>query len=163
MTTDTIVRGLIWLSLACFVTAHLAFQRTGSGAPARGPLLLYGIGAGLALAHYLAAFHWHYDWSHAGAVLSTADQTAEVFGVAWGGGVWVNYGFLATWVLEVVWRARRGEIRHPVGRWGLRVFYGIVIVNGAVTFAAWPMTLVGGVLVAGLVWSWRPQAQHADR
>jgi hypothetical protein len=38
----------------------------------------------------------------------------------------------------------------------LRAFYLIVIANGAITFARWPMSLVGVALVAALLWSWRP-------
>ncbi len=147
------------MALACFLAAQLAFRRSADRPKRRWPVAVYGVGAALALAHYLAAFGWHYDWSHAQAVLATAEHTERVFGLDWGGGVWVNYAFLGTWVVELSWRARRGEIRQPAVRWGLRAFYLIVIANGAVVFVAWPLQLVGGMLVAGLLWSWCPKRQ----
>jgi hypothetical protein len=34
------------------------------------------------------------------AVLETARQTDAVYGVSWGGGVYVNYLFVAAWLTE---------------------------------------------------------------
>ena len=167
MTTDVIVRGLIWLALGCFVAAHLGFRCAGGGALARRARAAYWTGAGLALTHFLAAFHWHYGWSHTRAVSATAEQTARVFGVDWGGGVWVNYAFLAAWVADAAWRTTRRACSIPRvpggGTWVLRTFYLLIIANGAVTFVAWPMNLAGGVLVAALVWSWRPRTPVTNR
>ena len=160
MATDLIVRGLMWLALGCFVAAHLGFRGAHRGALARWARAAYWSGGALALAHVLAAFHWHYGWSHTQAVSATAEQTARVFGVHWGGGVWVNYAFLAAWLADAAWRTTRGAHGIPrvrAGTWALRLFYLIIIANGAVTFVAWPMNLAGGVLVAALLWSWWPQ------
>ncbi len=166
MTTDVIVRGLIWMALGCFVVAHLGFRRTGGGALAQRARAVYWSGAALALTHFLAAFHWHYGWSHARAVSATAEQTARVFGVDWGGGVWVNYAFLAAWLADAAWRSTRGARGIPrvrSGTWALRIFYLIIIANGAVTFVAWPMNLAGVTLVSALIWSWRPQTLVTSR
>ena len=35
---------------------------------------------------------------------NSARQTAEVFGLDWGGGLYVNYAFTAAWVADVAWR-----------------------------------------------------------
>jgi hypothetical protein len=156
---DLIVRGSIWRALACFVAAQAGFRRASGGRSATWALPAYWIGFALALAHFLAAFHWHYGWSHDRAVAATAEQTARVFGVNWGGGVWVNYAFLAAWLIDAVVRTTRparGVATPSAGTWALRAFYLIVIANGAITFARWPMNLVGVALVAALIWSWRP-------
>ena len=163
MMADLIVRGSIWLALACFLTAHVAFGRSNAKVPARWAHAVYWMGASLAFAHYLAAFHWHYNWSHTRAVAVTAGQTAQVFGLDWGGGVWVNYLFLAVWLADAAWRTTRGGVQVSAGTWVLRGFYLIVIANGAITFAEWPMQLAGSAVVAGLVWSWRPQAPRRAR
>jgi hypothetical protein len=36
------------------------------------------------------------------------------------------------------------------------VFFFVMILNGAVIFAAGPRRMLGGALVAALVWIWRP-------
>ena len=38
--------------------------------------------------------HWEHDWSHAAALEHTANQTQDVVGVHWGGGLYFNYGML---------------------------------------------------------------------
>jgi hypothetical protein len=183
---DLIVRGSIWLAIACFVAAHAGFRRAVSpGEQARWALPAYWIGFALALTHFLAAFSWHYGWSHARAVAVTAEQTARVFGINWGGGVWVNYAFLAAWLTDasVQTSRRRGgpsalpgwsgpsgpptagaqapayrgpDRRRRRVRVVLRAFFLIVIANGAIVFVAWPMNVVGTVMVAALIWAWRP-------
>ncbi|MBM3779096.1 MAG: hypothetical protein FJW23_12835 [Acidimicrobiia bacterium] len=159
VTEDLVVRGLIWLSLVCFVAAHAAFRDRPVEQGRRWPLTVYWAGAGLAFVHYLAAFHWHYDWSHSQAVLATAGQTAEAFGLDWGGGVWVNYLFLAAWGVDASGYTLHRPIPPGAWRWMLRAFYLTIIVNGAIVFAAAPMRPFGALLVAGLVWSWRPEAR----
>jgi len=156
---DVIVRGSMWLALGAFVAAHWGFRRAGSAAHSSWPLAAYWIGAALAFVHALAAFHWHYDWSHTEAVVATAEQTAEVFGLNWGGGVWVNYAFLVVWLVDVGRRtaSHRRDVAESTGTWLLRGFYLIIIANGAITFVAWPMNLVGAGMVSVLVWCWRPR------
>ena len=158
MAVDLIVRGSMWLALSGFVAAHWGFRHAGSTAHGRWPLTAYWVGAVLALAHTLAAFRWHYDWSHTQAVTATAKQTTEVFGLNWGGGVWVNYAFLVAWLVDAGWRTGRPRryVAVSTGTWVLRGFYFIIIANGAITFVAWPMNLVGAGLVAVLAWCWRP-------
>ena len=45
------------------------------------------------LAHVYGAFAFMHGWSHASAYLETARQTQELFGLAWGGGIYFNYLF----------------------------------------------------------------------
>ena len=157
MTVDLLVRCSMWVALCGFVAAHWGFRRAGPTTHGRWPLAAYWVGAALALAHALAAFGWHYDWSHTQAVTATAEQTADVFGLNWGGGLWVNYAFLVAWLVDAGWRTARPRhyVAWSTGTWMLRGFYLIIIANGANTFVAWPMHFVGAGLVAVLVWCWR--------
>ena len=61
--------------------------------------------AGLAayLTHVAAAFAYHHHWSHDAAYRETARQTAELFGVESGFGLWFNYAFTAIWIGDVAW------------------------------------------------------------
>src|SRR4051812_10499094 len=58
--------------------------------------------------HVALAFHHVHHWSHRDAFDATARQTAEVFGVGWGGGIFANYALLVVWAVEVLnwWRKR---------------------------------------------------------
>lgn len=87
------------------------------------------------LAHVWCAFAFHYQWSHTVAYRETARQTGQLFGVDWGGGLWLNYLFTAVWAGEAVavWR-RPGWSRARVAA---QVFLGFIVVNG--TVVVWVM------------------------
>ena len=55
------------------------------------------------VAHTVCAFHFYHHWSQASAYRETARQTAEVTGMNWGGGLFINYAFLAAWIGDVAW------------------------------------------------------------
>lgn len=89
----------------------------------------------------------------------TARQTAAVYGLNWGGGVYVNYLFTTAWLTEAWWwRAYPLQYfgRRRVITWVLRAFYFVIIVNAAIVFAGVPGRVIGVVLVGALMWMWRP-------
>jgi hypothetical protein len=148
----------IWLALILFAAAEvgkawLTIDRT-SLAWARRAWLA---GAALCVMHIAVAMSVRYGWSHQSAVEETARQTAAVYGIDWGGGVYVNYVFVAVWIAEGVWWLRspvRYAARSGAIRWTLRAFYLVIIANAAVVFAS-PLGRVFGVgLVGGLLWIW---------
>ena len=49
------------------------------------------------LLHVGFAFQFFYGWSHSTAYRETARQTEELFGVHWGGGLYLNYLFTILW------------------------------------------------------------------
>jgi hypothetical protein len=103
-------------------------------------------------------------WSHDAAVAETARQTAAVFGVNWGGGVYVNYLFTASWLAESWWwRVNSdGYARMPKAvLWTLRAFYFTVIVNAAIVFASPARRMAGALLAIVLLWTWRPAEKNA--
>lgn len=118
--------------------------------PAR---LLYTAALALALAHTVAAFEVAYGWSHAAAFDRTARQTAAMTGVRWGGGIFVNYLFLALWAADATywWAAPGGYLRRPlhVDRLRLAVFL-FMFINGAIVFAG-PVARAVGIPAAGAV------------
>ncbi|MBA3270509.1 MAG: hypothetical protein H0T71_08335 [Acidobacteria bacterium] len=98
----------------------------------------WAAGAALALIHSAAAFHVFYDWSHNIALEQTTGQTAALTGVAFAGGIYINYLFLAVWMADAVWWLV-GPVsykRRPRGlSLAVRGFIFFIIVNGAVVFA----------------------------
>jgi hypothetical protein len=116
------------------------------------------VGIALLVAHIGLAFHLRYDWNHEAAVRETARQTAETFGLDWGGGVYVNYLFTLVWAIDAwSWHAHPARAAaRPTGlRWALRAFYLTMVFNGAVVFVSGARRVLGVVLTLWLAWSWR--------
>ena len=105
--------------------------------------------------HMLVAMAVRHEWSHAAAVADTARLTAQVYGVAWGGGVYVNYAFLALWLAVVwQWRASPAMLLPQWLTWTWRGTVLIVVSNAAVVFAAPSRQIAGAIVTAGLVAAW---------
>jgi hypothetical protein len=101
-----------------------------------------------------------YGWSHEAAVAATARQTMAVYGVNWGGGVYLNYAFVTLWVVEA-WRWYRFPSRQtrPVRAitWTTRAVFLVMILNAAVIFAGGARRGAGALIVLGLLWIWWPR------
>lgn len=143
----------------------LKISGTGHLARARG---LYTAALVLALGHAAMAFEVAYSWSHRVAMESTAAQTAALTGIRWGGGIFVNYLFLAVWTADAIrwWAAPAGYTnrRLPVDRLRL-AFFLFMFINGAIVFAGTTARLIGvpAVAAVGAAWilnAWRRPA-HA--
>ena len=89
--------------------------------------------------------------------MDIARQTAAVTGIAWGGGIFVNYLFLAVWLADAIWwwiapvayihRSARVERT----RLALFVF---MFANGAILFASHAARAVGVPSVAAVCIAW---------
>jgi hypothetical protein len=120
------------------------------GGPARA---LWTAACVLYLAHVAAAFDLHHHWSHTEAYLETARQTRELFGVAYGGGLYWNYVLTAVWVADALWwwAAPQGRAARP--RWvsaAIHGFLALMFFNGAVVFARGVTRWTGVALTAAL-------------
>jgi hypothetical protein len=109
----------------------------------RGPLPKWGRGCWTAgcvayLLHVLCAFEYYHHWSHAEAYAATAKQTADVVGLHWGGGLYINYAFTFIWLLDVCWwwiDAARYQARPRWLEWSVQGFLGFIAFNATVVFA----------------------------
>mgnify|MGYP001247218370 CR=1 FL=1 len=150
-----LIRVTIWAALLACTTGEWGRVRTPRALWVR---VVWTVGALLYTAHVAAAFTFAYGWSHAVAYAHTARQTADLVGLDWGGGIWVNYAFTVVWLAEAVWwwtapshylsRPRPLELI-------VRALFLFMIVNGAVVFAAGPAKWMGVAIVAALCWIWR--------
>ena len=145
----------IWTALLLYVAGEYGRTRRPVAAWARPVWLL---GAAAYLAHVAAAFATHHGWSHAAAYAYTASRTEALLGLAWGGGLWVNYAFTVLWTAEALWwrmrpasYARRSRVWMPAVR-GAFLF---MIVNGAVVFVDGAGRWLGVAIVAALLAIWR--------
>ena len=105
-------------------------------------------GALLTLVHSVTAFVWFYGGSHDTARIETTRQTAALTGIAFSGGIYLNYLFVLVWLGDAAWwwvapasyRARPHALALTI-----RGFIFFIILNGTVIFAD------GWARVVGLV------------
>ena len=146
----------IWLGLTLFVVGETGRSFAGKSlARPSWPWWAFVAGLLLTTVHVVLAFDIVHNWVHEDAVRSTAAQTEATFGVAVGWGVYVNYVFIAVWFADAWWwRAAPTARRSPAITWTLRAFYMVMIVNGAIVFAAGAKRLLGIALVSWLCICW---------
>ena len=147
----------IWLSLVAYTAGEAGRSGRLTVLGGDGPRVMLTVGCLLYLAHVVAAFSSEHAWSHAAAYASTARQTEALFGLDWGGGLYVNYAFSALWVSEVVWWWMASASYRHREHWkhiAVRAVFLFMIANGAVVFVNGPMRWVGLAIVATLVTTW---------
>ncbi len=162
---EILTRVTVWLAVVGYATGACVFalarRRKAWDSAAR---LAWTVGCVALLAHVACAFHYFHGWSHASAYRDTARQTAEVFGIDWGGGVYVNYALLVAWVLDVAWwwrglDAYRRRSRLLVAAWqGSLIF---IVFNGTVVFGTGPVRWLGLAVCLGLCVVWWLTAREA--
>jgi hypothetical protein len=102
---DPITRWTAWMSMAALAGAIALRQQGTNDQPARGGRArwLWTLGCVLLWIHVGCAFHFQHHWSHAAAYTHTAEQTAKLTGIHWGGGVYFNYLLMLVWAGDALW------------------------------------------------------------
>jgi hypothetical protein len=155
---EMLTRGLAQLAAACYLLRVLAdIGRSQSPSLNRGKRWLWTLGCLALWLHVAAAFEFFHHWSHAEAVRQTAEQTRELTGWAWGGGVYINYAFAVFWLLDVAQWWRRGgesEPRPKRSYWAMHAVFGFMMFNATVVFGPTYWRYVGAAFagVALMIW-----------
>jgi hypothetical protein len=101
---EFLTRVTIWAALAGYVSGAACYllsrRRHSWDAAAR---LVWTFACISLIAHVACAFHFYHGWSHDAAYRETARQTAEVVGLNWGGGLFINYLLITGWMADVIW------------------------------------------------------------
>lgn len=104
MPGEILTKITVWIALAGYATGLIIFLQSSSrlswDAVAR---ICWTAGCIAMLAHIACAFHFYHNWSHASAYVETARQTDKVYGLNWGGGVFINYILMTAWMVDVIW------------------------------------------------------------
>jgi hypothetical protein len=121
--------------------------------PAIGRIAWSG-GCLLFVLHVAAAFGSYHGWSHAAAYQETARQTAELFGIQWGGGLYFNYAFAVMWVTDVCWMWTRPVTYSHRPRWisaAVQAFMAFMFFNATVVFGSAPARWAGAAVSVALL------------
>ena len=157
----------VWIALACFVTGEAGKLRARkSGVLLGWAWMVWTAGAALLAMHIAVALHVRHGWSHASTMRAVEEQARAVYGVGWGGGVWFNYLFLLAWMAEAIWwRAVPSDYLHRrlEVTMLLRAFYALILINGAIVFAAPARRPAGVIAVAVVLWVWRDTFHSTER
>ncbi|MGH9315055.1 MAG: hypothetical protein ACRD09_06370 [Vicinamibacterales bacterium] len=151
-----LVQGTIALAIVTWAGAEYLKQRRPPDHEAAARTL-WTAGALLLVAHTIAAFHFVYGWSHRAAAAETARQTAELTGLRWAGGLFVNYAFLVVWVADAAWwwAAPASYRNRPAAiRTAMLAFFVFMFVNGGILFADGAMRALCAAAVAAVLWRW---------
>ena len=158
--------GTIWVALAGFVAGEAGKTRLfRTGMAPRWAWPVWCVGLVACVAHILLAMAYRHGWSHQAAVLETARQTAAIYGLAWGGGVYVNYLFVGVWLSEITWWRLDPSryARQPLWlRRSVRAFYFVIVCNAAVIFVTPDRRLAGIAMTMALVAAWAARRRPAS-
>jgi hypothetical protein len=110
------------------------------------------------IVHVACAYHFYHNWSQAAAYRETARQTAEVTGLDWGGGLFINYALIIGWVVDVaLWRLRGLDAYRNRPGWLVAAWQGFlffIIFNATVIFKTGSLRWIGLGLCLWLAFLW---------
>lgn len=156
---ELLTRATIWITIVLYVAGVLMLALNKHRATADATVRLVWTVACISLiVHFLSAFQFYHDWSHAAAYRETSRKTYEVVGFASGVGVFINYGLLGIWVLDLGWwwlRGRDSYFKRPrlaVLAW--HWFLIFVIFNATVVFGKGLARGVGLIIILVLCLAW---------
>jgi hypothetical protein len=164
MSGEALAIGTARIALVLYVAA-LVMMAAGLDREGRQARVLWSAGLLAYLTHVGTAFQFVHGWSHQAAVVKTARQTRELFGIDTGVGIWFNYLFTAVWGADVAWwwLDSNGYVRRPQPiSAGVHVFLAFMFFNGAVVFAHGPSRWIGlaATVLVPVWWLWHRSAMY---
>lgn len=167
-TGEVLTRATIWITIAAYTAGSVVFAlargRTRWDSTTRA---LWTIAVVSLIAHFIAAYEFYHHWSQESAYLDTARQTDEVIGLNWGGGLFINYSFIALWTIDVSWWWLRGLDSYRerpwllVGTWhGFLIF---ILFNATVVFKTGVVRWTGLVVCTVMCLGWIAVARQRSR
>jgi hypothetical protein len=157
-TGELMTRIPVWITLiAYFVGAVLLTLSRRKPLVERAARWAWTIAVLSLLVHVACAYHFYHGWSQQSAYLETARQTAQVTGLEWGGGLYINYFLILCWMVDVGWWWRGLERYRHRSATLLVIWQGFlifVIFNAAVVFKTGALRYIGVVLCGTLCVVW---------
>jgi hypothetical protein len=154
---EILIRITIWITLIGYLVGAAYSVSRGRWKFQSVAKTAWTVGCLALLFHVALAFHYYHGWNHDSAYRETARQTAEVFGVDWGGGLFINYAMLGAWVIDVIWWwmwpvafHRRPQLLTTMWQ-GFLLF---IFFNATVVFGSGATRWIGLAICAGLSSLW---------
>jgi hypothetical protein len=156
---EFLTRITIWISILAYTFGCVIFASARRQPDSdRWTRLAWTIGCAALVTHFICAFQFYHSWSHESAYIDTARQTAKVFAINWGGGLFVNYAVAIMWSTDVVWWWFAGVSSYRRRPWLLTLlwhsFLIFIIFNAMVVFKDGPTRWVGLLVCLTLILSW---------
>lgn len=159
---EFLTRGTIWFSIVGYTLGSVIFalfsspqRRAQWDSAAR---VVWTVACASLIAHFISAFQFYHGWSHQAAYRDTARQTEELFGLNWGGGLYINYALLIAWIADVGWWWRAGLDSYPKRPWPLvALWHGFlifIIFNATVVFGDGIVRWLGVTICLLLTLTW---------
>lgn len=98
---------------------------------------LWTIAVVLFAVHVGSALAFVHDFSHHKAYQHTAERTAAVIGVDWGGGIYFNHAFLIYWLTDVaLWWVKGPDWPYKSRGyyWAMQTTFAFMFVNATIVF-----------------------------
>lgn len=156
---EFLTRSTIWISILAYAVGCVLFAMARSRIEIdRWVRLAWTIGCAALVSHFICAFNFYHAWSQASAYSDTARQTAEVVGINWGGGLFINYAVALLWASDVIWWWLAGMSSYRRRPWVITLiwhsFLIFIIFNATVVFKDGPTRWVGLLISLTLCLSW---------
>jgi hypothetical protein len=148
-TGEWITRLTALVAAALYGASLLVDRPQGPLAARRAARWLWTAGLAIYVVHVFCAFGLMHDWSHAAAYRHTAARTAELVGLDWGGGLYLNHVFTAIWIGDALWwwlRPATYQARPLWARIALRGFLALMMFQATVVFGSRPAQVLGGAI-----------------
>ena len=152
---ELLTRSSVWISILAYTIGCVVFTTARND---RWTRLAWTIGCAALVAHFICAFQFYHAWSQQSAYSETARQTAEVFRINWGGGLFINYAVAILWTADLVWWWLAGVSAYRRRPWWLTLFWHgfliFIIFNATVVFKDGPVRWIGLLISLSLILSW---------
>jgi hypothetical protein len=162
---EFLTRSTVWIAIGAYALGCVVFAVARSRINVdKWARLAWTIGCAALLVHFIFAFHFFHAWSQTRAYVETARQTAEVFGINWGGGLYLNYAVAILWISDVAWWWLAGVSSYRRRPWLLTItwhsFLIFIIFNATVVFGHGLVRSIGVLVCLVLCLSWIVIARH---
>src|ERR1041385_2269517 len=159
MSGEFLTRSTVWISILAYTIGCVVFATSHKHPDAdRWARLAWTMGCAALVAHFICAFQFYHAWSHDSAYLETARQTAAVFRINWGGGLFINYAVVMLWTADVTWWWFAGLSSYRRRPWlltqGWHGFFIFIILNATVVFKEGAARSIRLLVCLTLVLSW---------
>ena len=156
---EFLTRGTIWISILSYAIGCVVFAMASRQTQLdRWARLAWTAGCAALIVHFLCAFQFYHSWSHQAAYAETARQTAKVFAINWGGGLFINYAVAALWLADVGWWWLAGVSSYRRRPWSVTLiwhsFLIFIIFNATVVFKDGLTRWIGLLVCLTLCLSW---------